>query len=192
MDSPVRAARDFEGQTIAVIGLASIGSSAVSEWLRQNGADLTRVKLVELQFANMVGALGRGVVAGALLAEPFLSASNGSVRVLAKAYDAIAKSFAISTFFASRDWLGRNRAAARKFAQVMHDTAGWANAHQNESAEILANVSKIDVERVRAMTRISYAASLEPQQLQPPLDVALKYGELDRRVDARNLIFEDV
>jgi NitT/TauT family transport system substrate-binding protein len=189
-DSPVRQARDFEGKTIAVIGLASIGSSAVSEWLRKNGAELARVKLVELQFANMVAALGRGVIAGALLAEPFLSASNGSIRVLAKAYDAIAKSFAISTFFASRSWLTTNRDAARKFVAVMYDTARWANANQADSAEILAKISMIDLGRVRAMTRISYATSLDARQLQPPLDAALKYGDLETHIDANALIFK--
>ena len=187
-DSPIRTAKDFEGQTIAVIGLASISSVAVREWLRQNGAAVDRVKLVELQFANMLGALQRGVVAGAFLAEPFLSAASGSVRVLAKAYDAIAKSFAISTFFASRDWIARNRAATRAFAATIYETALWANAHQSESAEILAKYSKIDLDRVRSMTRITYATSLEPQQLQPTLDVAVRYNQLERPVDARTLI----
>lgn len=187
-DSPIRTARDFEGKTIAVIGLASISSVAVREWLRQNGADVERVKLVELQFANMVGALERGVTAGAFLAEPFLSAANGSVRVLAKAYDAISKAFAISTFFASRDWIDKNRTAARAFAAAIYQTAVWANAHQSESAEILAKYSKIDLERVRSMTRITYATTLEPQQLQPTLDVAVRYNQLERPVDARTLI----
>jgi len=189
-DSPIRSAKDFAGQTIAVIGLASISSVAVREWLRQNGADVDRVKLAELQFASMVASLQRGVVAGAFLAEPFLSAATGSVRVLAKAYDAISTSFAISTFFSSRVWIAKNRDAARRFAAVMYDTARWANAHQNDSAEILAKISKIDLERIRAMTRITYAGSLEPQQLQPTLDAALKYNQLERRVDARDLIYK--
>ena len=187
-DGPVKAAKDFEGQTIAVIGLASISSLAMREWLRQNGADVERVKLVELPFASMVAAIGRGTVAGSFLAEPFLSGAGGSVRVLAKAYDAISKSFAISSFFAQRDWIAKNRDAARKFVAAMYDTARWANTHQSESAEILSKYSKIDLDRVRSMTRITYATTLEPQQLQPILDVALKYNQLERKVDARDLI----
>lgn len=187
-DSPVRGAKDLEGQAVAVIGLASISTLAVREWLRQNGADLDRVRLVELPFASMVGALGRGVVAGAFLAEPFLSAANGSVRVLAKAYDAIARSFAISTFFATRDWIAKNRDQARRFAAAMYDTARWANTHQSDSAEILAKYSKIDLDRVRSMARVAYATLLEPAQLQPVLDVAFKYTQLEHRVDARDLI----
>ncbi len=187
-DSAVKTAKDFEGQTIAVIGLASISSLAMREWLRQNGADVEKVKLVELPFASMVASINRGVVAGAFLAEPFLSGANGSVRVLAKAYDAISKSFAISTFFAQRDWILKNRETARKLAAAIYDSARWANTHQSDSAEILSKYSKIDLDRVKSMTRIAYATTLEPQQLQPILDVALKYNQLERRVDARDLI----
>jgi NitT/TauT family transport system substrate-binding protein len=187
-DSAMKTAKDFEGQTVAVIGLASISSLAVREWLRQGGADVERVKLVELPFSAMASAVQRGTVAGAFLAEPFLSAASSSVRVLAKAYDAISKSFAIATFFAKRDWLTRNRDAAHKLVGVIYDAARWANGHQSESAEILAKYSKIDVARVRGMTRVSYATALDSGQLQPILDVALKYNQLEKRVDARELI----
>jgi NitT/TauT family transport system substrate-binding protein len=187
-ESTLRAAKEFEGQSIAVVALASISSLAVREWLRQNGADLEKVKLVEMPFASMPAALTRGTVAGAFLAEPFLSSARANARVLAKAYDAIAKSFAISTFFASREWLTKNRDTARRFTQVMYETARWANAHQTESSDVLSKVSKIEPERVHSMARVTYATSLEPTQLQPVLDVAFKYNQLDHQVDARDLI----
>jgi NitT/TauT family transport system substrate-binding protein len=189
-DSTVRAAKDFEGQTIAVIGLASISSLAVREWLRKGGANADHVKLVELPFAAMTSAVGRGTVAGAFLAEPFLSGANGSVRVLAKAYDSIAKTFAISTFFSSRDWLTKNPDSARLLTNAIYETARWANAHQGDSAEVLSKYSKIDVEKVKSMTRVTYATNLEPQQLQPTLDVALRYNQLEHQVNARDLILK--
>jgi NitT/TauT family transport system substrate-binding protein len=132
--------------------------------------------------------LQRGAVAGAFLAEPFLSGAAGSVRVLAKAYDAIAKSFAIATFFATRDWIVRNRETARKLAGVIYETARWANTHPSDSAAILAQYAKIDVERVRATTRVTYATTLDARQLQPVLDVAFAYNQLEHRVDAGELI----
>jgi len=187
-DSTIRTAKDFEGQTLAVIGLASISSLAVREWLRQNGASVELVKLIELPFAAMASALQRGTIAGAFLAEPFLSGATGSVRVLAKAYDAIAKSFAIATFFATRDWILKNRDTARKLARAIYDTARWANEHQSESAAILAKYSKVDVDRVRSMTRVTYATVLDARQLQPVLDVALAYKQLEHRIDANDLI----
>lgn len=187
-DSSIATARDFEGQTIAIIGLGSISALAVREWLRQGGANVDRVKLVELPFAAMPAAVQHGTVAGAFLAEPFLSGANGSVRVLAKAYDSIAKAFAIASFFAKRDWVTKNPDLAHKLAAVIYDAARWANTHQSESAEILAKYSKIDPARVHAMTRVTYATALTPAQLQPILDVALRYNQLEKRVDARDII----
>jgi len=187
-NSPIRQARDFEGGTIAVVALASISSLAVREWLQVGGADQTKVRIIELPFAAMVAALGRGTITGALLAEPFLSAGRSDVRVVAKAFDAIAKSFFISSYFAQRDWLVRNRDLARRFMGALYDTARWSNAHYNESAPILAKYSKLDIDRIRAMTRVSYGTSFDPALIQPVLDIAYKYKQLEQRVNAKDII----
>jgi len=187
-NSAIRSAKDLEGQTIAVVALASISSLAVREWLQDNGADQSKVKIVELPFAAMVAALGRGTIAGALLAEPFLSAGRADVRVLAKAFDAIAKSFYISSFFATRDYLTKNRDLARRFLGVMYDTARWANVHHAESAPILAKYSKLELERIGAMTRISYGTSFDAARIQPVLDIAYKYKQLEKPVNAKDII----
>jgi NitT/TauT family transport system substrate-binding protein len=187
-NSSIRGAKDFEGQAIAVVALASISSLAVREWLQDNGADQSKVRIIELPFAAMVAALGRGTIAGALLAEPFLSAGRNETRVLSKAFDAIAKSFYISSFFAQRDWIAKNRELARRFMAVMYDTARWANVHHAESAPILSKYSKLDVERIEAMTRISYATAFDPGLVQPVLDIAYKYKQLAQRVNARDIM----
>jgi len=160
----------------------------VRDWLQEGGADQTKVRIIELPFAAMVAALGRGTIAGALLAEPFLSAGRSDVRVLAKAFDAIAKSFFISSFFAQREWLGRNRDLARRFMGALYDTARWSNTHHNESAPILAKYSKLDIDRIRAMTRVSYGTSFDPALVQPVLDIAYKYKQLEQRVNAKDII----
>jgi hypothetical protein len=71
---------------------------------------------------------------------------------------------------------------------VMYDTARWANVHHTESAPILSKYSKLDVERVEAMTRISYATSFQPALVQPVLDIAYKYKQLATPVNARDII----
>lgn len=187
-NSTYRQAKDLEGQTIAVVALASISALGVREWLQQNGADQAKVRIIELPFAAMVAALGRGTIGAALLAEPFLSAARDDVRVLGKSFDAISKSFLISSFFAQRSWLEKNHDLAKRFLGVMYDTARWANVHHTESAPILAKYSKLDLDRIRSMTRVSYATSFDPSLIQPVLDVAYKYKELTRPVNAKDII----
>ncbi len=185
---PINAPKDLEGQNVAVISLASISSLAVREWLRQNGADVSNVKFIEMPFSAMTPALGRGTVAAAFLAEPFLTDARNDVRVLGKAFDAIAKSFYICSWFAPRDWIAKNADVARRLTQVVYQTARWANANQPESAPIIAEYTKIPVDRVRSMTRTQYATSLDARFMQPVLDVAYRYQQLERPVNANSLI----
>lgn len=187
-DATIATAKDLEGSVVAVVSLVSLQSTAVKAWLANNGADLSKVRFTELPFSSMGGALTRGTIAAAFIAEPALTSVKPDVKVLAKAYDAIAPEFLISDWFTTRDWLARNADAAKRLVQVIYDTARWANAHQDLSAPILAKYSKLDLDRVRAMTRAVYATSLDPKMVQPVLDNAAKFKSLDRPFKAADLI----
>lgn len=186
-NGPIAHARDLEGQSVAVISLASISSLAVREWLRQSGADVTKVQLIEMPFSTMAPAVVRGTVAAAFLAEPFLTDARADVRVLAKAYDAIAKSFYISAWFGPRDWIAKNREEVRRLTDVAYQTARWANAHPDESAPIIAEYTKIPLERVREMTRATFDTTLDVRKMQPVLDVAYRYKQIQRPTRAQDI-----
>ena len=187
-NSPIRTAKELEGQTVAVVGLASISLLGMREWLRQGGADLNKIRIVELPFPDMVPAMQRGVVAAVLLAEPFIASTRNDVRVLGKAFDAIARSFYISAWFAPRDWLAKNADVARRLTAAIYESARWSNAHHDETGVILAKYAKLTPERIAAMTRVAFATSLDARQIQPVLDVAYRYGQLDRQVNAADIM----
>lgn len=188
-NSPLRTPKELEGQTVAVVALASISLLGMREWLRQSGADLAKVRIVEMPFPDMVPAMQRGQVAAALVAEPYIASTKNDARVLGKAFDAIAKSFYISAYFASRDWLVKNADAARKLVAAIGESARWANAHRDETAAILAKYTKMTPERIGSMTRVSQATSLDARQIQPVLDVATRFGQLERAVNATDVMF---
>jgi NitT/TauT family transport system substrate-binding protein len=181
-------AKDFEGQTIGVVALNSISAMAVSEWLRLGGADVSRVKIYELPFATMVPALDRGTLAAAFLAEPFLSVNRADLRVIAPAYDAIAKDFYIGAWFTTRDWVAKNPDAAKRLAAAIYETARWANTHHDDSAVMLSRLTKLDLDRIRSMTRASWSTSLDPKLMQPVIDIAVRYGAVQTPVNAGTLI----
>lgn len=185
----VRSARDLAGQTVAVVSLAAFGAISVQEWLKAGGVDPKTVKLLEMPFAPMPEALARGTVAAALIGEPFLSAAKGQVRLLADTYPAIANSFYIAVSFTSRDWVARNRDAARRFVRAVYDAARWANTHHDESAVMLSKYAKIDVDRVRAMNRAVFATTPpDPHLMQPMLDIGFNYGLMPKRLAAADMI----
>jgi NitT/TauT family transport system substrate-binding protein len=187
-NSPIKSAKELEGQTVAVTALASLSEIAAREWLRANGADLSKVKILEITFASMPAALERGTVQAAFIGEPFLSSAGDNVVRWGKPYDAIARQFYIGAWFTNRDWATKNPDLARRLAATVYDVARWANSHHAESAPILAKYTKLEMERVRAMQRTTYATSLDPRLMQPVLDAAVRYKLIDRPVAAADLI----
>jgi NitT/TauT family transport system substrate-binding protein len=187
--SPIAKAADLEGGTIAVVSIVSLSSSAVKNWLTQNGADISKIKFVEMPFPQMPPAIARGAVAAACVSEPIMSdATGGDSKVFAKVYDSIAKQFLISDWFTTRDWLAKNPDAAKRFVGAIYDAARWANAHHDESAAILSKYSKVDVERIKGMNRCVYATDLRPAMVQPVLDTALKYKALESATNVSSMI----
>ena len=115
-NSPLRQARDLEGKTIAAPTVRGFAAGTLMAWLRRNGADETKVKLIELPSATMVTSLERGTIDACILVEPFLTMGRGEVRELARPHDAVAKEFPISGWFASKPWFeaDRDRASGRR------------------------------------------------------------------------------
>lgn len=188
--SPLRVARDLEGKTIALAALGDQAQVGIEAWLEKGGADPRKIKFVEIFFGEMAAALAQGRVDAAMIPEPALSVATkgGPARIFAKPFDAIAPLFLIGVYFSTADWIKRNADAAKRFAGVIYDTARWANGHHDESAAMLAKVSKLDPATVRNMTRAVFAETLTPQLLQPAFDAALKYNILSRAVRAEDLI----
>ncbi len=183
-------AKDFEGQTIGVVALTSQSAVATTEWLRANGADTSTIKMFELPFPAMAAALETGRVQAALIGEPFFNFARDQIRVFAKPFDIIAKSFYIGAWFANREWARANPDVLRRFAAAVYETARWANGHQADTLQILSKVTKIEIERVRTMNRIVWATSLDPKLMQPVLDLAAKYKLIDRPVAAADLMLK--
>lgn len=93
----------------------------------------------------------------------------------------------INSWFAPRAWLARNSDLARRLTRAVYDTARWSNANHALTAPILANYSKLDEQTVRAMTRVPFATTLDARLLQPVLDTAHEFNQLDK-INAETLI----
>jgi NitT/TauT family transport system substrate-binding protein len=190
-DSTIRTAKELEGRIVAVPSLVSLSSISVKSWLVQNGAEVAKVHFVEMPQSVMAASIARGSIAAAHIGEPSLSGTGQTLRRIATPYDAIAKQFQISDWFATRDWLKTNAATVKVLTGVIYQTARWANAHTDDSATILAKYSKMDVDGVRRMTRTRYATALDPRLIQPVLDTAFAFGGLPRAMRATDMIARD-
>ena len=186
--SPIRSAKDFEGQTIALVTLESISAAAVRAWLTTHGANTQNIKFIEMPYAQMGPALARGTVGGIYVAEPVMSQILPDVRVLASPYDAIGAHLLTSAWFATQDWLDKNRDTAKKMVRAIYDASRWANDHHDLTMPILEKYAKLDTARVQGMHRTRFATSLDPRLLQPVLDAAATYHLIEKPVQAASVI----
>ena len=190
-DSPIRTAKDLEGKTVALISPEGPSRISADAWLDASGVALERVSFIEIPPVNMAAAVERGTVAAAVINEPSLTAAVQSCcRVLANPFQSVGNVWQLNAWYATADWVAKNPALARKFAQAMREAAQWANKPENhaQSGEILSKYTPFAPELLAKMNRATYGELLDPKTMAPILDAAVKYKALPARVEGQSII----
>jgi NitT/TauT family transport system substrate-binding protein len=187
-DSPLKTAKDLNGKTIGVNGLKNIAEYAPSMWIDKNGGDASTIKFVEINPTDDPAALEAHRIDAAFVAEPQITQAKATSRVFAKAYDVLGEGWMIAGYFTTRQWADAHPDLLRKFQAAMHETAVWANANPDKSADILAKYTKLDPALVRASYRAKFGEALSAAAIQPTIDLAAHYKLLDS-FPAANLIY---
>jgi NitT/TauT family transport system substrate-binding protein len=189
-DSPYRTARDLAGKTAASPALRDLNAISMAAWIDRNGGDSTKVRFVELPAPAIPQAIAAGRIDTGIVGTPYLQAGieDGTIRVFAKAFDAVAPRFIHIAWFTTTDYANRNRDAVERFARVMHDAAIYCNSHQAETAPLIIEFGKVDPKLASKMARVTFAQYLSAPLIQPLVDVAAKYKVIDQRFDAGDLI----
>ena len=189
-DSLLRAAKDLNGKTLASPALRDLNAISMAAWIDRNGGDSTTVRFVELSAPAAAAAIVEGRIDGAIIGTPYLGEGldNGTIRVFAKAFDAVAPRFIHIAWFTTEDFASKNRDAIARFARVMHDAAVYCNAHQAETAPLIVDFGKVDPKVAARMARVTFAEYLTAPMIQPLVDVTAKYKAIDKSFDAQELI----
>lgn len=187
-NSKLKTGADLSGKTIAVTTLNGTLQLAASAWIDQTGGDSKGVHFIELPNSSMVAALQQGRIDAAMLGDPIKTQRKADVELLANAFAAIAPRWTEGAYVSSKAWVAANPDAAHRFVQAMVEAARWTNAHPVESAKMLAPLVGVDPTVFMAMPRAPQGDVLDARLLQPPIDVAYKYGQLKAPFDARTFV----
>ncbi len=188
--STVKSGKDLEGKTVAVNALGDLTQIGAMAWVDKHGGDAAKVRFIEMPAAEIGAAVGRGTIEAGVIPEPSLTMAEdgGQVKVLAQPYDALGERFLINGWFASADWIKKNPATAKKFAEAIFEAGKWANAHRAESAKIFDKHSKADASVIARMRRATYGERFDVKALQPIVDAAVRYHALKQSFNAAELI----
>lgn len=192
-DSPLKAPHDLAGKTIAVTGLHDLLALTTTAWLVKNGVDLSSVRFLEMPASSMLPALqGKRADAIALYHPYLLAAQSAGARVFGKPYDAIALEFEPGLWFASTPWANAHREAALRFSAAMKDSAAYVNAHFDDLLPLIASFTKLDVETLRKIPHPRFPPGVIAAQIQPVIDTAAKFKELQTAFPAQEMIFAGI
>jgi len=168
--SAINSPRDLVGKTVACNGINGIPEYCIRAWVDKNGGDSTTMKFVEMNFAQMMDALGSARVDAASVTEPFITEAKSTGRAIGAPFDACA----------SRDWAQANHEAIKRFQSANAQTATWANHNQDKTAAILIKYTKLPEATVRTMRRAVFAEKWNVAEAQPLVELTSKYGNVPR------------
>ena len=189
-DGAIRSARDLNGKTVSVPALKDLFAVATMGWIDAHGGDSSSVRFIELPASAVPQAIAEGRVDAASIANPILGEAldAGKVRLLGRSFDAIAPHFLFACWFCSADYSAKNRDTVDRFVRVIQEAAMYANAHHAEMVDIIARFTLLDPKIVARLTRTTHGVAIDPRQIQPLIDAAVKYKVIPASFDARDMV----
>jgi NitT/TauT family transport system substrate-binding protein len=187
-DARIKNGKDFADKLVAVSSLGDMGSVALQAWVDEHGGDGRAIKFVEVPLSAALAAVDAHRVAAAEASIPVLAAALDGGKVLIPAYSTIAPTFLLAAWFTTSDYSQKHPDVVRAFAHVFSQAAAYANAHHAETVAMMAEFTGIDAGVIARMTRTIAGTALVPAQIQPVIEIAVKYGALKRTFPAREII----
>jgi NitT/TauT family transport system substrate-binding protein len=189
-DSPIKAAKDLEGKTVAVNTLNNIVHLMAMAWVDKNGGSSVKVKFVELPFPQMEAALAAGKVDAISVHEPFAAAAarRPEIRVLANPWGDVAARFLIASWFASDKWIQKNKQTAQAFVRAINRGVESIQADKEGARGAMVKWAGLNPDMVGKIGLPVFERAVSEKDIQITIDLTQKYKMIPRAIKARDLI----
>jgi NitT/TauT family transport system substrate-binding protein len=186
-DSNFTKATDFIGKKVVAPGINGTYYMLFLRFLKQGGVDPSKVSIVEGGFAQMPDLLRTKQVDAALLAEPFLTRAVESGAGKRLEYFTPERDYYV-TSVAKRSWVEANRQTFDSVRAALREAAALGKSDPAGTLVSVAKNLKLPPEVTAKMKLVDWHVDLKPEDIQFWADVALEFGLLKNRVDAKTLL----
>jgi NitT/TauT family transport system substrate-binding protein len=191
-DLTFKSAKDLEGKTVAA-SPGTISESALRGFIADNGGDNSKVKSVDIPFAQIIGALQSKSVDAAHIIEPFMTIAleNGTGKLAFKTLDDVSKRFLISGLVAKQSWIDANPEKLKRFIAAMQAATDFLNAKPDEVLPVLSKETKIAPDMMKKIFPIHYVISstLRAGELQSMIDFLAKQKQIDKSFSYKDMVY---
>jgi NitT/TauT family transport system substrate-binding protein len=189
-NSPIGTGKDLNGATLPVPAINDINTIETRAWIDATGGDSKTVHFIELPISSIVPAIVEGRIPAGMVENPHLAKglADGTIKIIGRANSALAKRYLITAYFTTESFISQHRDAIVAFAQVMQRSNAFVNDHHAEAMGRVASFWGINASVIENEPRPTTAAFLDPADIQPVIDGALRYGVITKPPDATSMI----
>jgi NitT/TauT family transport system substrate-binding protein len=191
-DSDIRDMRDLEGKKIAVNTLNNIADVVVKAAAEKDGADPSKLRLIEVPFPEMGATLANGDVDAAFSIEPFVTSTvREGAKVINYSYVVTEPGMQVGAMAVSRQFAEQNADAVDRFREAVAETAEYVTANEDEFRTFLSEGAEIAPALAKRIVLPRFTAEVDADSLESTAGLMEKYGLLDSPVDAGKLLGEE-
>ena len=188
--SAIKTCKDLEGKTTAVNTLKNIGEISIKAACDKSGVDVSKFKLIEMNFPDMLPALNKGQIDAMWTAEPFTTqAKQGGATVLSYNMVATEPKLSVATYFASASYTAQNPGIVKRFVAAIDKSLDYATAHPDQARSVVNTYSKIDPGVLQAMALPYWSHDLNKPSIDKLATLMVKYGLISTKPDLNPLYY---
>jgi NitT/TauT family transport system substrate-binding protein len=186
----ITTAKDCNGKTFTGASLQDLNQLAAMAWVDANGGDSKTMHFAEISSSATIPALEAGRIDGATVLNPILQVAmrTPSVKLLTNPFDTISKHFCSSTWFTTTDYAAKNPDIVRRFVTGLQEATRYEYTHQSQMARYLAPFLHVDEASLAAFPRTTDGLTLDPNDYQPVIDIAARYGLIPKAFSAGEML----
>jgi NitT/TauT family transport system substrate-binding protein len=184
-----RSAKDLEGKTLAVNTLKNVNDITVKESLRKQGVDGSKVRLLEVDFPDMVGAVQKGRVDAAFAIEPFVTQGlSAGLSVVTRPYVGTKPGLQIGCYFTSEQYLAKNKDAVTRFQEGVAETAKSVTDDPAGFRAFLPKAAKIPPAAAKKIVLPAWKAKSDPASIALTAELMQRYGVTKSKPDPESAL----
>jgi len=147
---------------------------------------------VEMPSSTMTASLEQGRVDAVTFAGPLLAQAldTSNVRLLARPMAEVIgrnRKFVLTAYFTTPSYADANPRVVQAFLRGVLQADAYVNRHHDETAPLVSEILGVDVQAVLHSQRIEMREALDPNDLQPFIDLLYKYKIIDKPLVAKDL-----
>jgi NitT/TauT family transport system substrate-binding protein len=190
-DGNIRSPQDLEGKALAVNTLKNVAELAAKASLAKQGVDVSKIKLAEVDFPDMNGALTQGRVDAAFQIEPFVSlALKEGHRVIDRPYVGTKPGLQIGCYFTSERYLSENGDVVERFQEGVGDTAAAIAEDPAGFRKFLPEASEIPPPAAQKAVLPAWKAENDQASLDLTAELMERYGVVEEKPDTSDAVAE--